>query len=359
MKIGMIGLGLIGGSIAKGIKRIHPDWYIVAYNRTIASLHSAKADGAIDEMVDVIDSRVADVDVLYFCTPVETAIAKMKEVIPFLGPETILTDVGSTKATIYEAVKELKLSDKFVGGHPMAGSEKSGYSAAKAHLFENAYYVLTPGEGVEQSKIDIMVDIAKDLHAITVVMSPYEHDESVAAISHFPHLMACALVNQVRKEDESGMRKTLAAGGFKDITRIASSSPEMWEQICLTNQKPIAGFIRRFISELEQILSDVESGNGKGIYDLFETAGAYRNSITDQREGVISKSYFLYCDIVDRSGAIAEIAVLLATRSISIKNIGIIHNRGNAPGALRIDFDNEENKERAADVLKSYGFLAE
>lgn len=359
MKIGMVGLGLIGGSIAKGIKRKHPEWPIVAYNRTIASLHEAKADGSIDIMVDAIDERVCDVDVLYFCTPVETAVLKMKEAIPYLGKNTIITDVGSTKAAIYESVKELGLSDRFIGGHPMAGSEKSGYKYSKAHLLENAYYVLTPGEGASDDKLEIMKGISEDLSAITVVLSPYEHDEAVAAISHFPHLMACALVNQVRKEDTSGIRKTLAAGGFKDITRIASSSPVMWEQICMTNQEPIAGFIKRFIKELEGILDDVENGNGQGIYDLFETAGEYRNSIMDKREGIIPVSHYLYCDVVDRTGAIAEIAVLLATRSISIKNIGILHNRGAAPGALRIDFYDNEGKLKAAEVLKSYGFLAE
>lgn len=359
MKIGMIGMGLIGGSIAKGIKRVHSDWYIVAYNRTISALYDAKNDGSIDEMVDAIDERIGDSDVVFFNTPVETAIEKMKEIKPFLGPDTIITDVGSTKAAIYEAARELGYDNRFVGGHPMAGSEKSGYKYAKAHLFENAYYVLTPGENTSDDKIELMKQIANDLHAITVVMSPYEHDEAVAAISHFPHLMACALVNQVRDEDTSGMRKTLAAGGFKDITRIASSSPAMWEQICMTNPKPIAGFIRRYIAGLEKILADVEGGNGQGIYDLFESAGAYRNSITDQREGTITKSYYLYCDTVDRPGAIAEISVLLATRAISMKNIGIIHNRGSEPGAIRLDFYDEITKNKAAEVLKSYGFLAE
>ena len=359
MKIGMAGLGLIGGSIAKGIKRVHPDWEIICYNRTLKSLQDAKADGVIDEMTDVIDSRLADVDILFFCMPVETSIEKIREIKPYLDSSTIITDVGSTKDVIYKAVRDMGLADQYVGGHPMAGSEKSGYAYSKAHLFENAYYVLTPGDNVPAEKIDIMRSIADDLHAISIVMKPEEHDEAVAAISHFPHLMACALVDQVRVEDNNGIRKTLAAGGFKDITRIASSSPDMWEQICLTNAAPIAGFIRRYINGLEKILADVESGNGKGIYDLFERAGEYRNGITDQREGMITKLYFLYCDVVDRPGAIAEIAVLLATRSISIKNIGILHNRGNAPGALRIDFYDEEARSKAHDVLKSYGFLAE
>ncbi|MCR5743491.1 MAG: prephenate dehydrogenase [Lachnospiraceae bacterium] len=359
MKIGFIGLGLIGGSIAKRLKKVHSEYHLIAYSRTRAKLELAQADGVIDEIVDEVDEHFRDCDVIYLCTPVsfnEMYLAKLKDVI---GINTIITDVGSTKAEIGECVHALGLDRQFCGGHPMAGSEKTGYENANDHLMENAFYVLTPTRQTPKAYVDILYQLALDLGATPRVLESHEHDEAVAAISHVPHLIACALVNMVKHNDHDDLMKTMAAGGFKDITRIASSSPEMWEQICMTNQAPISEFIEKYIASLQDILSDVKSGRGQGIYDLFDEARAYRNSITDSVSGPIEKAYYLYCDIVDRPGAIAEIAVLLATRSISIKNIGIIQNRNFEPGVLRIQFYDRNSLDRAREVLRQYNFLAE
>ncbi len=359
MKIGFIGFGLIGGSIAKGIKRVHPEYALLAFSRTRSKLEMALADGSIDRIVDVIDGELGTCDVLIFCTPVSYIGDYLEKIKPFLSPSCILTDVGSTKAAILDEIKRLGLEAQFVGGHPMAGSEKTGYENASDHLLENAFYVLAPTKETPAKSLETLRRLALDLGAIPIVLESHEHDRVVAAVSHLPHLIACALVNLVQDNDRGDMMKTLAAGGFKDITRIASSSPEMWEQVCLTNREPIADFIRRYISSMEEILRDVEQGNGAGINRLFERARDYRNSISDAYKGSLTRSYLLYCDVVDRPGAIAEIAVLLATRSISIKNIGIINNRGNIPGALQIEFYDENSKNSAAQVLRQYGFLAE
>lgn len=359
MKIGFIGLGLIGGSIAKGIKRVHPEYTLLAYSRTRSKLEMALQDGSIDEIIDAIDGRLGSCDVLIFCTPVSYIADYLAQIKPFLSPSCILTDVGSTKQMICQEIGRLGLSAQFVGGHPMAGSEKTGYENASDHLLENAFYILTPTEDTPSESLETMRGLALDLGAIPIVLDSREHDNVVAAISHLPHLIACALVNLVQDNDHDDIMKTLAAGGFKDITRIASSSPEMWEQVCMTNRKPIAEFIRRYIYSMEQILADVESGNGSGINQLFARARTYRNSINDTRRGSVERAYVLYCDVVDRPGAIAEVAVLLANRSISIKNIGIINNRGSAPGALQIEFYDDDSAKRAAQVLKKYGFLAE
>lgn len=359
MKIGFIGLGLIGGSIAKGMKRVHPEYALLAYSRTRSKLEMALHDGSIDEIIDVIDGQLGSCDVLIFCTPVSYIGDYLEKIKPFLSPACILTDVGSTKQVILNEIERLGLTAQFVGGHPMAGSEKTGYENASDHLLENAFYVLAPTKDTPAQSLETMRQLALDLGAIPMVLDSYEHDNVVAAISHLPHLIACALVNLVHDSDHEDIMKTLAAGGFKDITRIASSSPEMWEQICMTNRAPIADFIRRYISSMQDILADVENGNGTGINQLFERARAYRNSINDTRRGSVARTYILYCDVADRPGAIAEVAALLAAHSISIKNIGIINNRGSEPGALQIEFYDEGAKKHAAEVLRKYGFLAE
>lgn len=359
MKIGFIGLGLIGGSIAKGIKRIHPEYTLLAYSRTRSKLEMALDDGSIDEIIDTIDGQLGSCDVLIFCTPVSYIGDYLEKIKPFLSPTCILTDVGSTKQVILNEIGRLGLTKQFVGGHPMAGSERTGYENASDHLLENAFYVLAPAKDTPAESLQTMRQFASDLGAIPMVLDSYEHDNVVAAISHLPHLIACALVNLVQDSDHEDIMKTLAAGGFKDITRIASSSPEMWEQICMTNRAPIADFIRRYISSMENILADVENGNGAGISQLFERARAYRNSINDTRRGSLARTYVLYCDVADRPGAIAKAAALLAARSINIKNIGIMNNRESEPGVLRIEFYDEDSLIRASQVLKKYGFLAE
>lgn len=360
MKIGFIGLGLIGGSIAKGIKKVHPEYELIAYSRTRAKLELALSEHSIDEIADTIDEKLGNCDLLFLCTPVSFNADYLAQIKPHLAPNCIITDVGSTKHSIYLEVEKLNLTSQFIGGHPMTGSEKTGYENASDHLLENAFYVLTPTKDTTDAQLSLLHSLVKELGAIPTVLDSAEHDKVVAAISHLPHLIACALVNLVRDNDtEAQTMKQVAAGGFKDITRIASSSPEMWEQICMTNRFAIADFIKRYISSMEDILRDVETGNGQGIYHLFETARDYRNSITDRFSGSIERQYYLYCDIVDRSGAIAEVAVQLASHSINIKNISIINNRNFEAGVLRIEFYDEQSRRQAGEVLKEHGFLVE
>ena len=223
--IGFIGLGLIGGSIAKALRAAHPEDTFIAYNRSKASLIEAMADGTINQATDAIGSGFSECDIIFLCAPVSVNIRCLETLKPIIKPDCILTDVGSVKTTIHEAVCQMGLTRHFIGGHPMAGSEKIGYSNAKIHLLENAYYILTPGEGTTEAMLETMIDIVKDIHAIPVTLNYREHDRITAAISHLPHIIAYTLVNLVKESDNpDGLMRMLAAGGFKDITRIASSS---------------------------------------------------------------------------------------------------------------------------------------
>ena len=228
--IGFIGLGLIGGSIAKVLHRKHPRYRLIAYNRTKASLIAALADGVINEATDTIDAAFSECDYVFLCLPVSLNIQLLPRIAAIVPEECIITDVGSVKSTIHEAVKQNGLEGRFIGGHPMAGSEKTGYGASSDRLLENAYYMITPTAFTKQEKIDDYVQLAKDMDAIPMVLDYREHDRATAAISHLPHVLAYALVNQVQTSDnQDGLMRKIAAGGFRDITRIASSSPDMWE----------------------------------------------------------------------------------------------------------------------------------
>lgn len=356
-----IGFGLIGGSIAKRLRQNDAEAEIRVYSRTMANVEPALADGVASRLFDSVSDPelLAGSDIVYLCTPVVYIEDYLRQIAPTIleNPacsHTIVTDVGSTKASILESIRRCSLTSHYVGGHPMAGSEKTGYRHAKAHLLENAYYILTPTEDTPAEMTECMRTMAASLGAIPLVLDAREHDYAVAAISHLPHLIAASLVNLVKDSDSRDeVMKRIAAGGFRDITRIASSSPEMWEQICMTNQAPIVDMMNRYIDSLSSIRNSIEESRGQDIYDLFDTSRTYRDSISNRNLGPIPMEYSIVCDIVDETGAIAQIATLLAIHQISIKNIGIIHNREQEEGVLKIDFYNQEAKDAAEQVLKN------
>ncbi len=241
-----------------GIKREAPDTKIMAYMRTRSRLDKAREDGIVDVILDGIGEELSECDFIFLCTPVEYNAEYLSKIQPYLKPGAIVTDVGSTKTDIHEAVIRLGMESWFVGGHPMAGSEKTGYENSTDHLLENAYYIITPTAQTSKEQTNRLVHIAEMIGSIPIVLDYHEHDFVTAAISHLPHIVASSLVNLVKDSDnQQGLMKRLAAGGFKDITRIASSSPEMWEQICMTNHKNLSLILERYIDSLNLILGEL------------------------------------------------------------------------------------------------------
>lgn len=354
---GFIGLGLIGGSIAKAIRRRLPDTQMLAYDINAASLDLAKEEKVIDRICPSVDDTFRDCDYIFLCAPVSHNAENLLTLKNILSPDTILTDVGSVKTGIHKQIEALELQSQFIGGHPMAGSERFGYQNAKASLLENAYYILTPSEEVPEEKIKDYRKLVETIGAIPLVLSYEEHDYVTAAISHLPHVVAASLVNLVKNSDsEEGVMKMIAAGGFKDITRIASSSPEMWQQICLTNAENIAKLLRTYIQSLEVIADNIDEHKRDDLYRFFDTARNYRESFISTPSGPIKAEYVFTVDIADKPGAIAAIASLLAMHDVSIKNIGINHNRELAEGALRIEFYDQTTLKKAVDVMTGHGY---
>lgn len=355
--VAFIGFGLIGGSIAKGLKRHNPAIHVKAYMRTQAKLQQAKAEGIVDTILTGIDEQLSDCDMIFLCTPVEYNASYLTSVKKYLKPGAVLTDVGSTKTNIHEEIIRQGMESCFIGGHPMAGSEKTGYENATETLLENAYYIITPTSQSTDAQIQRVVAVAKAIGSIPLVLSYQEHDHIVAAVSHLPHIIASSLVNLVKDSDsEKELMKQIAAGGFKDITRIASASPQMWQQICSANARPIAAMLEQYIQSLQLILQQVKAANDTEIYQLFDTSRTYRNSIEDQVKGSITPDYSFTVDIVDEVGSISTLSVILASKGISIKNIGINHNRELGEGALRITFYDEQSMNDAWKYLEHYHY---
>ena len=333
--IGFIGLGLIGGSIARTIRKFHPDYRLLAFDKDRDALAEAVSLNVIDGICDIEDERLYNCDYLFLCAPVEFNVEYMEKIKDSLGENCILTDVGSVKSIIHEKVTELGLEGKFIGGHPMAGSERSGFSNSSDHLLENAYYIITPGGEVALERISDFTELVASLGAIPLVLTAEEHDFITAGVSHLPHIVASALVNLVNLLDnDSQYMKMIAAGGFRDITR-----------------KNISTVLDEFIRMLIQIRCSIDNKEADNIFDMFASSKDYRDSIDIVDNSLIPRSYVLYIDVADEAGAIATIATILATEKVSIKNIGIIHNREFEDGVLKIEFYTDAALEQAKVLL--------
>lgn len=361
LKIGFIGFGLIGGSIARALKRINRDYYLLAFDyhkdKPSTDLKAALLDGVLDLISSSLTEGFPDCDILFLCAPVLSNIVYLKQLKPLLQPTCLLTDVGSVKGNIHKAVEELEIEQQFIGGHPMTGSEKTGYLNSYAMLLENSYYILTPTEKTPQKMTNTLYRLVEKMGSLPIILNAKEHDEITAAISHLPHIIAAQLVNLVRDSDDKAEKmRALAAGGFKDITRIASSSPVMWQNICLTNADGIKQLLDRYIQSLRYVSDALASKDSDYLYHIFDTAGEYRNSIPNKTNGLIKKVFEIFLDIMDEAGAIATIATMFASNQISIKNIGIIHNREFEEGVLRVEFYDEQAEGKAIDLLKKYNY---
>lgn len=354
---GFIGLGLIGGSIAKAIKNADKNSRIMAYTPHRETVDKAHDEGIVDLPLYEIGPQFGDCDFIFLCAPVELNNDNLKALLPHLNPKTTVTDIGSVKSSIHQVVKELGLDSQFIGGHPMAGTERIGYGNSKPGILENAYYIITKTEYSSKERLDAYTELVRMIKAIPLVVPYEQHDYITAAISHVPHVISASLVNLVKNRDsEDQLMKTIAAGGFKDITRISSSSPIMWTQICMTNSYNISDLLASYIDSLIDIKLAIDEKDEDKIMSFFESAREYRESFIDSSSGPIKKVFTIHVEIDDRPGNLAKVATLLSDNMINIKNIGIVHNREYERGTLRIEFHSLEGQLQAKELLSQNGY---
>lgn len=278
-KIVIFGVGLIGGSIALALKK-HPEApHIVGVGRAQQSLQEALDLGLIDNAETDIASALHAADLVIIATPVAQTPAILKAIRPYLGESTIITDAGSTKSDVM-AYARAELGDQvnqFVGGHPIAGAEKSGPAAAMADLYLGKNVILTPDAQTSNSALDKVSRLWQQCGAVVSHMSAQEHDSVFAAVSHLPHLLAFALVEDLAKRSNAELLFKFAASGFRDFTRIAGSHPEMWRDIALANKTALLSELRLYQQALSDMTALLEADDSRALHDLFEHASRARN----------------------------------------------------------------------------------
>jgi len=338
----VIGLGLIGGSVALGLRT--RGWHVTGNDLVEQRRHDAVARGIVDAA-----GLDADADITFVAVPVLAAVDRVLHALK--ATTGVVTDVGSVKAAVCAAVDD----ERFVGGHPMAGSEIEGLDGADASMFNGAVWVLTPNPSSSHRALATVSRAVRDLGAEMVAMPPGRHDEMVAVVSHVPHLTAASLMGVAADgAAEHAALLRLAAGGFRDMTRIASGHPDIWLDICEQNRSAILAGLDRLIAGLGEVRDIVDAGDRDALLGRLQRARAARTNLPG-RASRPEQLAELRIPIPDRLGAAAEIFTLAARESVNIANFEVVHLAENNVGVAVVIVD-ADAAERYRAALAAAGF---
>lgn len=278
--IAIVGVGLIGGSMGMAARKNRMAGRVVGIGRSEPKLMRAKILGAIDDYSLDLENGAADADLVVICTPVRTVVPILERMASKLKKGAVVTDVGSTKREIVQqASKIVPPGRSFVGGHPMTGSEQAGVEHARAGLFVGSTYVVTPSDSTDVTALGKVTAFAEALGARVEVMTPEEHDQVVAVISHLPHAISAALLHLAEQSQrKTGKAFRLAAGSFRDLTRVSDSPPEIWSDICSTNAQPLAESVKCLCQELQKLTDALAAEDEDAVREFFEEARKIRQT---------------------------------------------------------------------------------
>jgi len=356
-KVVIIGLGLIGGSLGLAWKRVGAVEEVIGVDNNIEACRRAEQLGAVHLATTDISKAVKDAQVIILAVPVEKMIGLAKVIVRNMPENCIVSDVGSTKSGVVKSLNEIfAKKGVYIGGHPMAGSEVAGIEGADPYLFENAAYILTPDQE-ETLAFETISYLIENLGAKKMVMSPLEHDKIVAAVSHLPHVVAAALVNTVGDVEKEWARTLmLAAGGFRDTTRIASGSPDLWQGICITNKEHLISVIDLLQNNLALFKNSLLNDGLHKIEDFFVKARDTRENIPAKRRGFLPQVFDLVVIVPDEPGVIGSLAQLLGQQNINIADIEILRVREGEGGTIRLGVQSYEAMDKAVVLLEKEGY---
>lgn len=356
-QVALLGTGLIGGSLGIRLRERQLVGKITGYDRDPASLALARERGAVDEVAGSPQEAVRGAQLVILAVPVLSTVELLRQIIPALDSGVTISDVGSTKQKIIEEVRPLLPEGAcFIGGHPMAGSEEAGIRAADPALLENAIYLLAPVAGTPADKIALFSDLIQATGAQPVIMEAAEHDRIVTMVSHLPHLAAAALVICASHGGDLELIRTLAAGGFRDTTRVALGNPEIWRDICLSNQENLAGALKLFGKIIDDLSRSVAGAEAPALENFLQQARDFRRLIPYRGRSILPELYELTVLVPDTPGVIGKLATLLGEEGINISSIEILHVRELEGGSIRLGFRAPDQQQAALSLLQSRGY---
>lgn len=353
VNISILGLGLIGGSIAKALKNCGQSFYISAYDKKEV-LDKAETEKVIDLKLKNSEQAL-DSDIIFLCLPLETNLKVFKQLAPKLKHDSILTDVSGIKLAFQKEWESIDSKGIYIGGHPMTGKEQGGYDNSDPLLFENSVYIVTEDLTKSESYKSFR-GIIEFLGANILQIPAKQHDVIAASVSHLPQLLAVTLVNTASLKTSDYNFLDLAAGGFRDLTRIASSDYNIWDEVIRQNKKQIITAIEEFSYELEDLKKWISQDNTTKLSELFEDARESRDEIPKNSKGFLTPVHDVFIFVKDEPGVISKISTKLYEANINIKDIELLKIREGNGGTFRFSFATKKIAESAKLVLGNLGF---
>ena len=349
----------MGGSLGLSLKVARPEVQVTGWDMP-GALETALQRGAIDRAAVSLQDAVEGADVVVLATPLSATLSIVEDLKGHISPEVWIHDLCSVKGPVADHVETHLGHDRFLGGHPMTGSEKSGIRSADAALYENATYVLCAGADMPRdASFEALVRLLEATGALLLELDADVHDRIAAHVSHVPQLLSVLLVNladNACKKDPDVLR--LAAGGFRDMTRIAGSPFPMWEDILDANRAEVQGALHSFRDLLNALIEDLDQTRFAAIGERFHSAEQTRDFIPSDGKGFLKPLADVFVFTADRPGALVALTGALHQAELSIKDIELLRIRENRGGTFRLGFETSEEAQQAIKVLSEAGFTA-
>ena len=357
-KIAILGLGLMGGSL--GAALVRNGHQVAGWDIDPCAVEEAFRMGAINVLAEDFAGVVSDAQFIFVATPVLTIAGLIRQCLPYIKPGTVFSDLGSIKGLIIQQVNEfLPEGCFFVPGHPMTGSERHGITAADPFLFENAAYILIETPALPVEVLTKIKQLLAKTGAHLIVLTADDHDRIVGMVSHLPHLVSAVLAQTAGVEEEQYPGTlALAAGGFRDTTRLALGSPKLWEEIITGNRDKILTAITAFQEQLERLKQIIATDNRSALNGFLSNAHDVRAQIPAKNKGIVSLVHEMVVTIEDRPGTIEAVLRHLSKVNINVKDVEILRVREGDGGTLKLALENDQAVETAIRVLREQGFKA-
>jgi prephenate dehydrogenase len=354
---GIVGTGLIGGSLGLALHEEGVVERVLGYDRDAEMLSRALECGAVDEAVARADELAERSDLIFIAVPVRAIPAVLTEIASSINPGTTVSDVGSVKEHVVETAGGLLPQGcHFIGGHPLAGSEQSGVEFADAQLFSDAYYVLTPSQDCDAEAYSRLHALLTSIGARVIAMDPHLHDRAVSVISHLPHIMAMALMNLALDRAEEYPLLRLAAGGFRDMTRIAASDSGLWLDILMENREAVEESLESCVAAMRRIGELLQEGQEEELVRWMENASTGRQSLAPALRDSLAGYFNVVLAVDDRPGVISDVTLTVGEMGINIADLELVHPLESGQGILRLSINGEEDARQATEALRSKGY---